>query len=81
MKDKTDFIYLLATKYNLPLSKVDQIITYQFKFVERVMKEGKFEGIRLPYFGKFHVNKNRLKHIKRLSNDTENSQVFNNNTF
>jgi hypothetical protein len=37
------------------------------------MKEGKFEGIRLPYFGKFHVNKNRLKHIKRLSNDTENS--------
>lgn len=71
MKDKKDYIYLLATKYNLPLSKVEEIINYQFKFVERVMKAGKFEGVRLPYFGKFHVNKNRLKHIKKLSNDKQ----------
>ena len=70
MKDKKDFIYLLATRYNLPLSKIEQIIDYQFKFVEKVMKEGKFEGVRLPYFGKFYVNKNRLKHVKKLSNDT-----------
>ena len=70
MKDKKDFIYLLATRYNLPLSKIEQIIDYQFKFVEKGMKEGKFEGVRLPYFGKFYVNKNRLKHIKKLSNDT-----------
>ena len=70
MKDKKDFIYLLATRYNLPLSKIEQIIDYQFIFVEKVMKEGKFEGVRLPYFGKFYVNKNRLKHIKKLSNDT-----------
>ena len=70
MNDKKDFIYLLATRYNLPLSKIEQIIDYQFKFVEKVMKEGKFEGVRLPYFGKFYVNKNRLKHIKKLSNDT-----------
>jgi nucleoid DNA-binding protein len=69
MKDKKDYIYLLATKYNLPLSKVEEIINYQFKFVERIMKKGKFEGVRLPYFGKFHVNKNRLKHIKKLSDD------------
>ena len=68
-KDKKDFIYLLATKYNLPLSKVEEIINYQFKFIERVMKEGKFEGVRLPYFGKFYVKKKRLEHIKKLSND------------
>tara|TARA_R110002012_G_scaffold155817_2_gene316652 strand:+ start:1152 stop:1373 length:222 start_codon:yes stop_codon:yes gene_type:complete len=73
MKDKNYFIYFLATKYNLPLSKVEQIINYQFKFVESTMKVGKFEGVRLPYFGKFHVNPNRLKHIKKLSNDTEDS--------
>jgi nucleoid DNA-binding protein len=73
-KDKNDYIYLLATKYNLPLSKVNEIINYQFKFVEKIMKEGKFEGIRLPYFGKFHVNKNRLKHIQRLSNDKKNKK-------
>jgi len=69
MKDKDYYVYYLANKYNLPLSKVEQIINFQFKFVEKVMKEGKFEGVRLPYFGKFHVNKNRLKHIKRLSKD------------
>ena len=69
MRDKDDFIYLLATKYNLPLSKIAKIINYQFKFVGRVIKKGKFEGVRLPYFGKFHVNEKRLKHIKRLSND------------
>ena len=33
------------------------------------IRKGKFEGVRLPYFGKFHVNKNRLKHIKKLSDD------------
>ena len=27
------------------------------------MKEGNFDTIRLPYFGKFTVNKNRLRHI------------------
>ena len=33
------------------------------------MKKGKFETIRLPYFGKFCVNKNRVKHITRLKNE------------
>ena len=69
VKDKKDFIYLLATRYNLPLSKVEEIINYQFKYVERVMKEGKFEGVRLPYFGKFYVNKKRLEYIKKLTDD------------
>jgi len=71
VKDKNDYINLLATKYNLPLSKVEEIINYQFKYVSKIMKEGNFEGVRLPYFGKFYVNKNRLAHIKRLSNDRE----------
>ena len=66
-KDKKDYIYLLATKYNLPLSKIEEIIDYQFKFTERVMKAGKFEGVRLPYFGKFHVNKKRLEYIQKLT--------------
>ena len=37
-RDKKDYIYLLATKYNLPLSKVEEMINYQFKFVEKIMR-------------------------------------------
>tara|TARA_R110000744_G_scaffold104446_1_gene200003 strand:+ start:548 stop:652 length:105 start_codon:yes stop_codon:yes gene_type:complete len=31
------------------------------------MAKGKFEAVRLPYFGKFNVHKNRLKYIKEKS--------------
>ena len=64
-KDKKLIIYHLANKYNLPLSKIEKIVNYQFKYVEKIMKEGNFESIRLPYFGKFSVNAKRLKHINK----------------
>ena len=67
-RDKDRIIHLLATKYNLPLKKVKQIVEYQFKFVTKIIKEGKFDTIRLPYFGKWSVNKNRVKYINELKN-------------
>ena len=67
---KKTIIQQLATKYNLPLQTVEQIINYQFKFVSDVIKQGNFQSIRLPYFGKFHVNKNRLKYIQEKSGTT-----------
>ena len=67
-RDKDRIIHLLATKYNLPLKKVKQIVEYQFKFVTKIIKEGKFDIIRLPYFGKWSVNKNRVKYINELKN-------------
>ncbi len=70
-KDKKTIIQILATKHNLPLQKVEQIVNHQFKFVEKIMKEGKFEMIRLPYFGKFSVNPNRVKHINKLKNESK----------
>ena len=69
IKDKKAFVHLLATKYNLPLQKVEEIINYQFKFVERIIKKGKFESIRLPYFGKFSAKTNRIKYINKLKNE------------
>ena len=66
LKDKKIIIQILATKYNLPLQKVEDIINSQFKFVEKIMKKGKFDSIRLPYFGRFSVNPNRVKHINKL---------------
>ena len=61
VRDKQEIIYFLANKYDLPLQEIEEIVNHQFKFVARVMKEGNFDTIRLPYFGKFTVNENRLK--------------------
>jgi len=66
--DKDLIIYKLANKYDLPLSKVKEIVDYQFKYVAKIMQEGDFEAIRLPYFGRFSVKSNRVKHINKLKN-------------
>tara|TARA_R100001082_G_scaffold108847_1_gene84806 strand:+ start:2646 stop:2864 length:219 start_codon:yes stop_codon:yes gene_type:complete len=68
VKNKKDIIYSLAIKHDLPIDTVERIVTYQFKFVTDIMTKGDFETIRLPYFGKFSVNKNRVKFITKLKN-------------
>ncbi len=50
-------------KHNLPIHKIEEIAFFQFKFVAEVMRKGKFESVRLPYLGKFHVNLKRVKHL------------------
>ena len=69
VKNKRDIIHYLATKHNLPLSKIEEIVDYQFKTVADVMTKGDFSTVRIPYFGKFSVNPNRVKHIDRLKNE------------
>ena len=70
-KNKKEIIYALATKYNLPIKKVTEIVDFQFKYVSKIMKEGKFESIRLPYFGKFSVKPNRLKYINKKNKNND----------
>ena len=70
MKNKKIIIQTLATKYNLPLKTVEKMINHQFKFVHKIMKKGDFDTIRLPYFGKFSVNKKRVEYINKLKNET-----------
>jgi nucleoid DNA-binding protein len=65
-RNKKEIIYFLANKHNLPLKTVEEIVDVQFKFVNKIMKQGEFNTIRLPYFGKFTVNKNRIKYINKL---------------
>lgn len=60
---------MLATKYNLPLKKVTEIINYQFKYVNKVIAKGDFETVRLPYFGKFSVKAKRLEYIRNKKKD------------
>lgn len=68
--DEKIIIQRLASKYNLPISKIEEIVYYQFKYVSKVIREGKFESVRLPYLGQFHVKQGRLKHLnERPDND------------
>tara|TARA_R110002012_G_scaffold2124_9_gene10190 strand:+ start:1676 stop:1903 length:228 start_codon:yes stop_codon:yes gene_type:complete len=73
-KTKKEIIQILATKYNLPLSEVEAIIDYQFSYVADVMKEGNFESIRLPKFGKFSVRPGRIKHIQKKTDGITNDK-------
>ena len=57
----------LATKYGLPIQKVEEAVYYQFRYTARIIKEGEFEPVRLPYLGKFHVLPGRLKHLNNES--------------
>ena len=70
-KNRREIIYFLANKYDMPLKEVDKIVNYQFKMVRKVMTKGDFETIRLPYFGKFIVNKGRVKHINKLKSEKD----------
>jgi len=51
----------------MPISKVKEIVEFQFKFIAKIIKDGKFEAVRLPYFGKFSAKKSRIKHIQNGS--------------
>jgi nucleoid DNA-binding protein len=63
MSKEKIIIQKLATKYNLPLQKVEEIVYYQFKYIAKTMKLDGFQSIRLPYFGKFHAKSERIAHI------------------
>jgi hypothetical protein len=66
MQKEKIIIQKLATKYNLPLNKIEEIVYFQFKYAARIIKQGDFETVRLPYFGKFHAKKSRIAHINEL---------------
>jgi|TARA_R110000787_G_scaffold112958_1_gene221865 nucleoid DNA-binding protein len=67
-RNKKEIVQLLATKHNLPLKTVTEIVEYQFKYVTKVMKQGNFDTVRLPYFGKFSVKQGRVDYIEKLKN-------------
>lgn len=62
-------LQILATKHNLPIQKVEEAVYYQFKYTSQIIKAGKFQPVRLPYLGKFHVLPGRLKHLNNAGSD------------
>ena len=73
-KNKKEIIHYLANKYNMPLQTINKIVSHQFKYVSEIIKEGNFDTIRLPYFGKFSVNPKRVKYLTELKNKKDNDQ-------
>ena len=67
-KSKKEIIQTLATKYNLPLEKVESIVTSQFKYVAKIMGDGSFDSVRLPYFGKFSSKQGRRDMLTKKKN-------------
>lgn len=74
VRNKKDLICFLAHKYNLTVREVERVVTYQFKFVSEIMIKGNFETVRLPYFGKFSVNKKRVKYVNELKDGARNKK-------
>ena len=71
MADKEELIKQLSDKYHVPPSKVRKAVESQFEFVSRKMREDGFPSIRLPFFGLFKVNPNRVKHLNKNKKNAE----------
>jgi len=71
-RDKKEIIELLAYKYDLSEEEIEMIVDHQFKFIAKVIKEGDFNTVRIPYLGKFIVNEKRVEHINRLKKIKDN---------
>lgn len=69
-KEEDKLIQILATKHRLSLSEIERIVSSQFRLVEKTMSEGKFESVRLPFFGVFRAKPGRVKHIKDAKRKT-----------
>lgn len=46
---------------------ITAVVDFQFSYIREVMERGDYEGVRLPYFGKFFA---KIERIKALTNET-----------
>lgn len=67
-------IQKLATRHDLPLTRVEEAVMHQFKYTSQVIKAGAFEAVRLPFLGKFHVKPGRLKYLQKRNEGSDNSK-------
>ena len=45
------------------IEEIESICESQFQFLAYTMAKGEFDGVRMSYFGRFHVNPNRVKNL------------------
>lgn len=56
MFTKEEIVNEVAKELGLKKSVVEQILTFQFRFLREKMESGEFKIVKLNYFGKFYPN-------------------------
>ena len=64
--DRKRIYRILAKKYGITMYEVDLAASSQFSLVRKIIKDGNFEQIRLPFFGRFWVKAARKKYLDSL---------------
>jgi nucleoid DNA-binding protein len=59
-KVKEELIAQIAEEYGYDKAEVRSIVDSQYSFLRKTIEHGAFDSVRLPYFGRFHVNPYRL---------------------
>lgn len=62
--ERKQIIEFLSDKYKLPKNKIEEAVDSQFRYAKQFMEQDNMPTVRLPYFGKFIINKRKLKHIQ-----------------
>lgn len=62
-KVKQQLIREIKDEMGGSIKEIESIVESQFEYLAYQMGKGEFNGIRLPYFGIFHVNPNRVKKL------------------
>lgn len=53
----------LAEEYGTSAEEIRNIVDSQFAFLRKVIEHGAFDSVRIPMFGRFHVNPYRLHRL------------------
>ena len=61
--DKKKIVTKIAEDLKVSNKEVIVAVNAQFSLVNKVMREGNLEAVRLPYLGKFQVKNGRVKHL------------------
>lgn len=56
IKNNEDFAKEIAKEYNISVFVAKQVIDSPFRFLKSIMEKKEFQGLMLPYLGKFGVN-------------------------
>lgn len=53
----------IAKETGSTMQEVENCVETQFKFIEKIIRRGEFDTVRMPYLGKFTVKPSRVKYL------------------
>jgi len=65
----------ISEKHGIPISKVQEVVEHQFKYIRQVMAQGikndptSFKTIQITHLGKFAPRKYKLEEYKRKADN------------